>query len=84
MSSIACYYRPEAKTKLGYDDSLDCFGIHGVGSGLGVLLLSFFIRDSWMAAAAPLPAKVGGPHSTSWFQLKGMGATIGLAAPGPG
>ena len=40
-SSIACYYALIAKNKFGYDDSLDCFGIHGVGSGLGVLLLSF-------------------------------------------
>lgn len=63
------------------DDRLDCFGIHGVGSGLGVLLLSFFIRDSWMAAANESVA-----GWTCWDQLlvrlKGMGATIALAAIG--
>ncbi len=52
ISSIACYYALGAKNKFGYDDSLDCFGIHGVGSGLGVLLLCFFIRESWMKDAA--------------------------------
>ncbi|MBI5551855.1 MAG: ammonium transporter [Desulfobacterales bacterium] len=82
ISSIACYYALQVKMKLGYDDSLDCFGIHGVGSGLGVLLLSFFIRDSWMQAAA---AKAAGGWS-AWqqlgVQLKGIGATIALAAIG--
>ena len=81
LSSIACYYALQAKVKFGYDDSLDCFGIHGVGSGLGVLLLCFFIRDSWMASAAEA---AGG--WTLWnqltIQLMGMGATIALAAVG--
>ena len=82
MSSIACYYALNAKMKLGYDDSLDCFGIHGIGSGLGVLMLSFFIRDSWMQSAA---SSVNG--SWSYFnqltiQLLGMGATIVLATIG--
>lgn len=81
LSSIVCYLALRAKLKLGYDDSLDCFGIHGVGSGLGVLLLSFFIRDSWMAAARE---NIAG--WSSWdqllVQLKGMGATIALAAVG--
>jgi Amt family ammonium transporter len=82
MSSVACYYALNAKMKLGYDDSLDCFGIHGIGSGLGVLMLSFFIRDSWMQSAA---SSING----SWFyfnqltiQLLGMVATIVLAAVG--
>ncbi len=83
LSSIACYYALQLKLKLGYDDSLDCFGIHGVGSGLGVMLLSFFIRDSWMAEAAAA-AKDG--VWTVWdqlgVQLLGMAVTITLAAVG--
>jgi Amt family ammonium transporter len=82
ISSIACFYAISLKTKFGYDDSLDCFGIHGVGSGLGVMLLSFFIRDSWMADAA----KAAGGTWTVWnqlsIQLLGMGATIALAVTG--
>lgn len=81
LSTMACFLALNAKLKLGYDDSLDCFGIHGIGSGLGVLLLSFFIRDSWMAAANESIA-----GWTLWNQLlvqiKGIGATIGLAAVG--
>jgi Amt family ammonium transporter len=81
-SSIACFYALKMKTVFGYDDTLDCFGIHGIGSGLGVLLLSFFIRPSWMADAA---AHVGGSWS-HWnqlgVQLTGLGSTIALAAVG--
>jgi Amt family ammonium transporter len=38
----------QVKNKLGYDDSLDAFGIHGIGGITGALFLSFFIRPSWM------------------------------------
>jgi Amt family ammonium transporter len=82
MSSLACYYALNAKMKLGYDDSLDCFGIHGIGSGLGVLMLSFFIRDSWMQSAA---SSVNGSWSylnQLTIQLLGMAATIALAVIG--
>ena len=79
LSSIACFYALKLKGSLGYDDSLDCFGIHGVGSGLGVLLLSFFIRESWMADAAA--AGAGGWSAWKQFlvQAAGMGVTIVFA-----
>ncbi len=81
LSATVCFWALNMKLKLGYDDSLDCFGIHGVGSGLGVLLLSFFIRGSWMRAAAE-----NVPGWSVWnqllVQLKGMGATIALAVAG--
>jgi Amt family ammonium transporter len=81
LSSIACYLALNVKMKIGYDDSLDCFGIHGVGSGLGVLLLSFFVRDSWMAAARHSAA--GWAYWNQFLvQLKGFGATVALAAVG--
>jgi Amt family ammonium transporter len=80
-SSIACYYALNLKLKLNYDDSLDCFGIHGIGSGLGVLLLSFLIRKSWMLDAISINS-----DWNAWqqllVQLKGLGATIALAAIG--
>jgi Amt family ammonium transporter len=82
-SSIVCCLALFAKGKLGYDDTLDCFGIHGVGSGLGVLLLSFFIRKSWMAqAAAAAGAKGWSAGDQFLVQLTGFGATIALAVAG--
>jgi len=52
VAAVICYSAILLKNKLGYDDSLDAFGIHGIGGTTGALLLCFFIRDSWMAAAA--------------------------------
>jgi Amt family ammonium transporter len=52
LASLVCYSAIQAKNKLGYDDSLDAFGIHGVGGIVGAILLVFFIRPSWMNEAA--------------------------------
>ena len=83
LASIACYLAVTAKNKFGYDDSLDCFGIHGIGSGLGVLLLTFFIRDSWMSSASAAAGQKGWTVLNQLVvQLTGIGATIGLAVIG--
>jgi Amt family ammonium transporter len=82
MSSIACYFALNAKMKFGYDDSLDCFGIHGIGSGLGVLMLSFFIRDSWMKSAASSANGSWSYFNQLTIQLMGIAATIALAVVG--
>ena len=52
LAAVICYGAIQLKNRMGYDDSLDAFGIHGVGGTVGALLLTFLIRDSWMAAAA--------------------------------
>ena len=65
LSSIICYMAIILKNKLGYDDTLDAFGIHGVGGIVGAIFLVFFIRESWMADAAVL----AGGSWTVWQQL---------------
>ena len=45
-ATMVCYLMVILKDKLGYDDSLDAFGIHGVGGIVGAIGLVFFIRDS--------------------------------------
>lgn len=41
-AGAACYFAvTHLKSRFGYDDSLDVFGVHGVGSTLGMLLLGF-------------------------------------------
>jgi len=52
VASTICYLAILLKNKIGYDDSLDAFGVHGIGGIVGAILLSFFIRTSWMEAAA--------------------------------
>jgi ammonium transporter, Amt family len=65
IASLACYMTIQLKNKLGYDDSLDAFGIHGVGGIIGAILLVFFIRPSWMTDAV----SVKGGSWTVWNQL---------------
>ncbi|MGE5371948.1 MAG: ammonium transporter [Solirubrobacterales bacterium] len=43
MAGIACFYAvSRMKPRLGYDDSLDVFGIHGVGGIIGTLATGLF------------------------------------------
>jgi Amt family ammonium transporter len=78
LSAGVCFVALKMKDKFGYDDSLDCFGIHGVGSGMGVILLVFFLRKNWVLQQAP-GWTIGGQLVT---QLIGMAATIALAVIG--
>jgi ammonium transporter len=41
-ASIVCYFAVSVKNRLGYDDSLDAFGVHGVGGFLGAILTGVF------------------------------------------
>jgi Amt family ammonium transporter len=42
-AGIVCFLACTAlKSKLGYDDALDAFGVHGVGGTLGALLTGVF------------------------------------------
>jgi Amt family ammonium transporter len=61
---------------MGYDDTLDAFGIHGIGGIVGAVLLTFFIRDSWMAEAA---AAAGGGTWTVLQQLGVQAAAVSAA-----
>ncbi len=43
----ACYFAvTKVKAKFAYDDSLDVFGVHGIGSTVGMLLLGVFASGS--------------------------------------
>jgi len=76
IATIFCYMAIQVKNRLGYDDSLDAFGIHGVGGIVGALFLSFLIRPSWMqeAAAASSTGKW-----TVWNQLGIQALAVGVA-----
>ena len=41
-AGLFCYTALNVKGKLGYDDSLDAFGVHGVGGALGTLSVGLF------------------------------------------
>jgi Amt family ammonium transporter len=42
LAGVVCYMAILLKRPLGYDDSLDVFGIHGIGGMLGALLTGVF------------------------------------------
>ena len=48
----ACFAGVMLKSKFGYDDALDAFGIHGVGGIVGGLLLGVFASLSWNSGGA--------------------------------
>ena len=47
LAGVICYSAVLAKRSFGYDDSLDVFGVHGVGGTLGALLTGVFARGVW-------------------------------------
>ncbi|MDE2580342.1 MAG: ammonium transporter [Rhodospirillales bacterium] len=64
IAGVVCFYSAtELKPRLGYDDSLDAFGVHGVGGIVGMLLTGVFAFGPLSAtAAAPGGAAIGGAH----------------------
>lgn len=52
LATVFCYLVILLKNKLGFDDTLDAFGIHGIGGIIGAIFLTFFIRESWMTEAS--------------------------------
>ncbi len=51
-AALLCYTALNAKTKFGYDDSLDAFGVHGVGGTLGTIMAGVFASLAINAAGA--------------------------------
>jgi Amt family ammonium transporter len=47
IAGFVCYFMvAKVKGRLGYDDSLDAFGVHGVGGTLGALLTGIFATST--------------------------------------
>jgi Amt family ammonium transporter len=73
LAGLACYGGVLVKGRLGYDDTLDAFGVHGVGGAAGALLTGLF------AEAAVNPAGRDGLLHGGGFGLVGH-QLIGIAA----
>jgi Amt family ammonium transporter len=52
IASVVCYIAVAFKNKMGWDDALDVWAVHGVGGILGVILLGVFSQKSVNAAGA--------------------------------
>jgi Amt family ammonium transporter len=47
IAGVVCFYAVALKNKLGWDDALDVWGVHGVGGFLGIVLLGVFATTSF-------------------------------------
>lgn len=47
LAGLVCYYAVALKNRLGWDDALDVWGVHGVGGFLGIVLLGVFASKAW-------------------------------------
>jgi Amt family ammonium transporter len=71
LTGFVCYFTATTiKRKLGYDDSLDAFGVHGIAGIIGTLATGWFAFGPLSGGAA-----VGGWHLLG-VQAIGVGATI--------
>ncbi len=79
VASVVCYFVvSKLKPKLGYDDSLDAFGIHGVGGIVGAIGTGIVYQPAF-----------GGPGDGStamaaqvWIQIQAVALSIVWAAVG--
>jgi Amt family ammonium transporter len=77
------------KSRLGYDDSLDAFGVHGAGGTLGAILTGLFATCAINpifgkdAAGNPLPTgAIDGHWGQVLNQLAGVGIAWGISIVG--
>jgi Amt family ammonium transporter len=73
VAGVICYLAVIAKSKIGYDDSLDVVGVHGVGGIWGALATGIFASSAVNSAGKGLLD--GNPHQLL-VQATGVGATI--------
>jgi Amt family ammonium transporter len=87
VAGVVCYLAvTKLKSRFGYDDSLDVFGVHGVGSSTGMLLLGFLASQQVNPALVATfkvngvtTAIAGGVHQF-FNQLQAVLVTVALAA----
>jgi Amt family ammonium transporter len=73
VAGVACYWGAVwLKHAGGYDDSLDAFGVHGVGGIVGAILTGVFASE----AIGGTPGLLEGNPIQVWIQIKGIVATI--------
>ncbi len=64
-AGVVCYCGVMMKHRFGYDDSLDAFGVHGIGGAWGALVTGVF-------ASVGATGLIGGNVHQLWVQLMGL------------
>ncbi|MBK6966623.1 MAG: ammonium transporter [Bacteroidales bacterium] len=76
IAGLVCYYAVALKNKLGWDDALDVWGVHGVGGVLGTILLGVFATS----AINPMVTTQGLMFGETSFFFKQLIAVVGASA----
>jgi Amt family ammonium transporter len=93
-SGVACFVGATSLKRWGgYDDSLDAFGVHGVGGLLGTLAVGVFASERFGGQVAGLDVArqlgvqalcaaltIAWSVGVSWLILRALAATLGLRA----
>ncbi len=74
ITSWVCYWFVSHKEKFGYDDSLDAFGVHGVGGTTGAILTGVFAVQ--VLGLAPYKDGLISQGTLILRQIAGAGITI--------
>jgi Amt family ammonium transporter len=94
IGGAACYYGVTVKNRFRFDDTLDAFGIHGVGGTVGALLTGVFCTVAvneagangliygnpmqMMRQAAAVMATIAYAVVVTWILLKAVDTFVGL------
>jgi Amt family ammonium transporter len=73
VAALLCYTALNLKEKLGYDDSLDAFGVHGVGGIIGTISVGVFASLAMNPGGTDGLVATGSAHALV-TQLKALGA----------
>jgi Amt family ammonium transporter len=66
IAGVVCFFAATSlKHALKYDDSLDAFGVHGIGGIIGALLTGVFVSK-----------EISGVDGSLWIQFKGVAVTV--------
>ncbi len=82
-SGVLCFLASTTlKSKLGYDDSLDVFGVHGIGGIVGALLTGVFVSSSFGGAGLSEGMTMGGQVGIQVIGVTGTIVYCGIASFG--
>ena len=70
ISSLVCFWMVAVvKPKLGYDDALDAFGVHGIGGIVGSILTGVFATQ-FVTGDGGVEGALYGDWNQFWIQIK--------------
>ena len=74
VSGVVCFWGATTlKSQLGYDDSLDAFGVHGIGGIVGALMTGIFVAEGLGGVGLSEGMTIG---KQVWAQLLSVIVTI--------